>query len=95
MIERPVSHRNLGSDGKSAMIIMGPVYVSMAAPIFYALTRYAWVLGFPLGMSEEYLRRGQESGTWTSGLFLATFRLVGPSSRSDWCSAGVRYSRAG
>jgi hypothetical protein len=53
------------------------VYVAMVAPVFYALTRYAWALGFPLGMSEEYLRRGQESGTWTSGLFLATFGLVG------------------
>jgi hypothetical protein len=53
------------------------VYVAMVAPVFYALTRYAWALGIPLGMSEEYLRRGQESGTWTSGLFLATFGLVG------------------
>jgi hypothetical protein len=49
----------------------------MVVPVFYALTRYAWALGIPLGMSEEYLRRGQESGTWTSGLFLATFGLVG------------------
>ncbi len=53
------------------------VYVSMVAPVFYAFTRYAWALGFPLGMSEEYLRRGQESGIWISGLFLATFGLVG------------------
>src|SRR5512142_2961244 len=28
-------------------------------------------------MTEETLRRGQESGTWTSGLFLSTFGLVG------------------
>jgi hypothetical protein len=28
-------------------------------------------------MSEEHLRLGQESGTWISGLFLATFGLVG------------------
>jgi hypothetical protein len=28
-------------------------------------------------MSEAYLRLGQERGTWTSGLFLATFALVG------------------
>ncbi len=49
----------------------------MVAPVFYALTRLAWALGFPLGMSEEYLRRGQEKGLWTSGLFLATFGLVG------------------
>jgi hypothetical protein len=53
------------------------VYVAMVAPVFYAFTRYAWALGFPLGMSEEYLRSGQESGTWISGLFLATFGLVG------------------
>ena len=53
------------------------VYVAMIAPVFYAVTRYAWALGFPLGMSEEYLRQGQESGIWISGLFLATFGLVG------------------
>ncbi len=28
-------------------------------------------------MSEEHLRRGQQSGTWTAGLFLANFGLVG------------------
>ena len=53
------------------------VVVAMVAPVFYALTRYAWALGIPLGMSGEYLRQGQESGTWISGLFLATFGLVG------------------
>ena len=55
----------------------GAVYVAMVAPVFYALTRYAWALGIPLGMSEEALRSGQESGTWISGLFLANFGLVG------------------
>src|SRR5512135_857708 len=53
------------------------VYVAMAAPVIYAITRYAWALGIPLGMTEEYLRSGQESGTWIGGLFLATFGLVG------------------
>jgi hypothetical protein len=53
------------------------VYVAMVVPLLYALTLYAWALGFPLGMSEEYLRAGQARGTWTSGLFLATFGLVG------------------
>ena len=53
------------------------VYLAMAAPVFYVVTRYAWALGIPLGMSEEYLRAGQASGMWTSGLFLATFGLVG------------------
>ena len=53
------------------------VCVALVAPAFYAFTRYAWALGIPLGMSEEYLRRGQESGAWISGLTLATFGLVG------------------
>ncbi len=53
------------------------MYVAMVVPTFYAFTRYAWALGFPLGMTQEYLRQGQASGTWISGLFLATFGLVG------------------
>src|SRR5512143_3161066 len=53
------------------------VYVAMVAPVFYFLTRFAWALGLPLGMSEEYLRSGQASGTWIGGLFLASFGLVG------------------
>ena len=53
------------------------VYVAMVAPVFYAFTRYAWALGFPLGMSKQYLHQGQESGTWIAGLFLANFGLVG------------------
>jgi hypothetical protein len=53
------------------------VYAAMVAPVFYAFTRYAWALGWPLGMSEEALLSGQERGLWISGLFLATFGLVG------------------
>jgi hypothetical protein len=53
------------------------VYVAMIAPVIYAVTRYAWALGIPLGMTEEYLRQGQASGIWISGLFLASFGLVG------------------
>jgi hypothetical protein len=65
------SHDNAARWGRIA------VYVTVVAPVFYAFTRYAWALGFPLGMSAEYLQRGQESGIWISGLFLATFGLVG------------------
>ena len=53
------------------------VYVAMVAPLFYVFVRYAWALGLPLGMSQEYWRAGQERGTWISGLFLASFGLVG------------------
>jgi hypothetical protein len=54
------------------------VYVARVAPVFYVLTRYAWALGFPLGMNEEFFRSGQESGKWIGGaLFLGNFILVG------------------
>ncbi len=53
------------------------VYASMIVPVLYALTRYAWALGIPLGMSAAYWRAGQARGEWISGLFLATFALVG------------------
>jgi hypothetical protein len=53
------------------------VYVSMVAPAFYAITRYAYALGIPLGISKEFLRFGQENGMWTQGLSMATFGLVG------------------
>ena len=53
------------------------LYVAMVPPVFYAITRYAWALGIPLGMSVEYLRSGRASGTWIGGLSLATFCLVG------------------
>ena len=51
--------------------------VAIVVPVLYAFTRYAWALGIPLGMSEEYWRSGQERGIWIAGLFLANFGLVG------------------
>jgi len=65
------------SPDKAARWCRIALYLAMVAPVFYALTRYAWALGIPLGMSEEYLRQGQESGTWIGGLSLASFGLVG------------------
>jgi hypothetical protein len=53
------------------------VGVAMVTPLFYAFTRFAWALGFPLGMTREYWVHGQETGMWIGGLFLAIFGLVG------------------
>jgi hypothetical protein len=54
------------------------VYVGMVAPIFYTLTRFAWVLGIPLGLSEEQFRNSQENALIISGaLSLGAFVLVG------------------
>jgi hypothetical protein len=54
------------------------VYVAMVAPVFYALTRLAWVLGIPLGLSEQQFRNSQENALVISGaLSLGVFVLVG------------------
>ncbi len=51
--------------------------VALAVPVLYALTRFAWALGIPLGISQQVLLSGQATGEWISGLFLASFGLVG------------------
>ncbi len=52
------------------------VYVAMVVPVFYAFTRYAWALGFPLGMDETRFRSGRE--IWLAGaLSHGSFMLVG------------------
>jgi hypothetical protein len=52
-------------------------YVAVIIPVLYAVTRWAWALGFPLGISEEFLREGQEVGLWWAGAALATLALGG------------------
>jgi hypothetical protein len=52
-------------------------YVAVVIPVLYAVTRWAWALGFPLGISEELLREGQEVGLWWAGAALATIAVGG------------------
>lgn len=53
------------------------VGIAVAIPVLYAATRWAWALGIPLGISEEFFREGQESGLWIAGAGLASFAVVG------------------
>ena len=53
------------------------VAVAVIVPVLYAATRWAWALGIPLGLSEEFLRRGQEMGLWWAGAALATIAVGG------------------
>jgi len=53
------------------------VGVAVVIPVFYALTCWAWALGIPLGISEEFLREGQEIGLWWAGAGLATIAVGG------------------
>ena len=48
-----------------------------AVPLVYALTRYAWALGMPVGINESLFRRGQESGLWLIGAALGTLAVIG------------------
>lgn len=53
------------------------VYVAVVIPVLYAATRWAWALGIPLGITEEFLRESQETGMWWAGAALATIALGG------------------
>ena len=53
------------------------VRVSVLVPVVYAVTRWAWAVGFPLGISEKFYREGQATGLWWMGAALATLALVG------------------
>lgn len=53
------------------------VYVAVIIPLLYAITRWAWALGIPLGISKEFLREGQETGLWWAGAGLATLGVGG------------------
>ena len=52
-------------------------YIAVIIPVLYVVTRWAWALGFPLGISEEFLREGQEVGLWWAGAALATLAVGG------------------
>ncbi len=52
-------------------------YLAVIIPVLYAVTRWAWALGFPLGISEKFLREGQEVGLWWAGAALATLAVGG------------------
>ena len=53
------------------------VYVAVAIPVVYALTRWAWALGFPLGITEKFYREGLATGLWWRGAALGTLAIGG------------------
>ena len=55
----------------------GATAVAVAVPLAYALTRWAWAFGIPLGITDEFLRQGQETGVWLAGAGLATVAAAG------------------
>lgn len=53
------------------------VYVAAAIPALYALTRWIWVLGVPLGIDPDLHAAGMADGSLWSGAWLGSFALVG------------------
>lgn len=55
------------------------VYTAVVIPILYALTRWAWALGIPLGVTREFLREESRDtpDIWLAGAMLATVAVAG------------------
>jgi hypothetical protein len=53
------------------------VAVAVAVPLVFAITRWAWALGIPLGISKAFFDEGQASGSWRIGGALATVAAGG------------------
>jgi hypothetical protein len=53
------------------------VAIAFIIPAFYALTRWAWAIGIPLGIPEDFLREGQANGMWMAAAALATLAFGG------------------
>jgi hypothetical protein len=55
------------------------VAVAIAVPVLYAATRWAWALGIPLGVTDEFLREEARDSPdiWLAGALLATVAVAG------------------
>lgn len=52
-------------------------YAAFLMPFVYAVVRWAWALGVPLTISQEFLDELHESGLVWAGAYLATFAAAG------------------
>ncbi|WP_430500097.1 hypothetical protein ACQRWP_33405 [Micromonospora trifolii] len=53
------------------------VGIAAVIPLMYALTRFAWAVGIPFGISREFLTELQDTGLVWAGLGLGAFATVG------------------
>ncbi|GAA0577459.1 hypothetical protein GCM10010172_72740 [Paractinoplanes ferrugineus] len=52
-------------------------YTAVVVPLIYASTRWAWALGFPLGISDQLWQEGKKDHLWILGAALATMGALG------------------
>ncbi|PJJ73332.1 hypothetical protein CLV46_2918 [Diaminobutyricimonas aerilata] len=70
--------RRVHTDGRPASrTARAAAIVALLVPLVYASTRFAWAAGIPLGISDDMMRQGQQSGLWLIGLGLALVATVG------------------
>jgi hypothetical protein len=53
------------------------VWVAVVIPVAYSITRFAWLVGIPLGISADSLAELRESGAVWAGAGLGAFGVVG------------------
>ncbi|SFH18488.1 hypothetical protein SAMN05421678_113129 [Actinopolymorpha cephalotaxi] len=53
------------------------VGLAVVVPLVYAGTRWAWALGLPLGIDQEFYRQGKEDGLWMAGAALGSLGILG------------------
>lgn len=53
------------------------VYVAVAIPLFYAISRYAWLVKIPLLVDDEFIDDLHADGAAWAGAWLATFAVIG------------------
>ncbi|WP_139416077.1 hypothetical protein [Agromyces laixinhei] len=68
-----------GADERSFVDRWGrrATWIAIAAPLIYCATRWAWALGFSLGMDPNAYQEGKDQGLWMAGAALASFGLIG------------------
>ncbi|MEV4738686.1 hypothetical protein [Streptomyces sp. NPDC049555] len=52
-------------------------YTAVVVPLLYATTRWAWALGYPLGISDQLWEEGKRDHLWIFGAALATMGALG------------------
>lgn len=67
----PIDSKRLARIGRIA------VTVAVVVPLLYSATRWAWAMGFPLGLNAEAFAEGQREGLWLAGAALASLGAGG------------------
>src|SRR5699024_10100852 len=74
-VNRLLPRLRRASPARALRVGQGAVVVAVAVPVVYAVTRLGWVLGFPVGISDEFLASIEHITPIGAGL--AIFGLLG------------------